>query len=85
MRKGLTSFILLILIIFTSGCSGTASGIDTAIAPTQLPGGPAKVSSSTGTYFAINEIGLGVNGYVSLTNFTDVAASMEGLYLCQGS
>lgn len=29
-------------------------------------------------------MGLGTNGYVALTNFTDVPASLAGLYLCQG-
>jgi hypothetical protein len=81
----LTSFILLIFIFIISACTGANSGIDITSAPIQTQGEPAKVSASTGTYFAINEIGLGVNGYVALTNFTDVVASLEGLYLCQGS
>jgi hypothetical protein len=38
-----------------------------------------------GTFFAINEVGLGPNGFVALTNFTDSPASLAGLYLCQGS
>jgi hypothetical protein len=37
-----------------------------------------------GTFFSINEVGLGPNGFVTLTNFTDVPASLAGLYLCQG-
>lgn len=36
-------------------------------------------------YFAINEIGLGSNGYVSLTNITSQPAALAGLYLCQGT
>jgi hypothetical protein len=46
---------------------------------------PANVSSGTGSFFAINEVGLGPDGFVALTNFTDIPASLAGLYLCQGS
>jgi hypothetical protein len=35
------------------------------------------------SFFAINEIGLGPDGYVSLTNFTDVPVTLAGLVLCQ--
>ena len=35
------------------------------------------------SFFAINEVGLGPDGYVSLTNFTDVPVTLAGLYLCQ--
>jgi hypothetical protein len=38
-----------------------------------------------GAFFAINEVGLGQDGFVALTNFTDAPASLAGLYLCQGS
>lgn len=37
-----------------------------------------------GSYYAINEVGLGENGFVALTNFTDQPADLMGLYLCQG-
>jgi hypothetical protein len=30
-------------------------------------------------------VGLGPEGFISLTNFTDVPASLTGLYLCQGA
>jgi hypothetical protein len=83
MKIRLTSFILLFIFIM-SACSGTNSTQVTSSSSNLTQGGPAKVSASTGTYFAINEIGLGENGYVALTNFTDVTASLEGLYLCQG-
>lgn len=47
------------------------------------------VSTASGAsrtnFFAIDEIGVGSRGYVSLTNFTDVPASLAGLYLCQGA
>jgi hypothetical protein len=41
--------------------------------------------TGVGTFFAINEVGLGPDGFVALTNFTEVPASLAGLYLCQGS
>jgi hypothetical protein len=43
------------------------------------------VSGTTGSFFAIYEVGLGPDGYISLLNFTDVAISTGGLTLCQGS
>jgi hypothetical protein len=46
---------------------------------------PAKTSAGVGAYFSINEVGLGPDGFVALTNFTDVQASLAGLYLCQGT
>lgn len=79
-----------VLILFiTVACNNGKSTTDTTTAidvPTTIPNAnPAIVSSTTGTYFAINEVGLGSNGFVALTNFTDVPASLTGLYLCQGS
>lgn len=40
---------------------------------------PEKVSP-----FDIQEVGVGDNSYVSLTNFTDQPGSLNGFYLCQG-
>jgi ABC-type transport system substrate-binding protein len=37
------------------------------------------------SFFSINEIGLGPDGYVSLTNFTDVPVRLASLVLVQGS
>jgi hypothetical protein len=34
-------------------------------------------------FFAIDEVGLGPNGWVTLVNYTDVAASLDGVYVCQ--
>ena len=36
-----------------------------------------------GRYFSIEEIGLGPDGWVTLHNYTDTAASLDSLYLCQ--
>ena len=66
--------------------SSTESEEDTAgDEAISAPDQPATVSGTTGSFFAINEISLGPNGFVALTNFTDVPVSLDGLYLCQGS
>jgi hypothetical protein len=76
--------ILSFCLIITSACTGanTVAGVTGGI--TQSLSSPERVSSETGTFFAINEVGLGQNGYVALTNFTNVPARLAGLYLCQG-
>lgn len=76
----LIAFCLLIV----AACTGANQGTDATDGTAQPESVPAQVSSNTGTYFAINEIGLGQNGYIALTNFTDVPASLASLYLCQG-
>jgi len=81
-RFFLPVLILLITTACISGQPNTNVNVATANAPQE---GPVKLSSATGTYFSINEVGLGPNGFVALTNFTDVPASLAGLYLCQGS
>lgn len=71
-------------LVMTSACTGGNMGAGVIGGTSLSQAEPAHVSSNTGTFFAINEIGLGQNGYVTLTNFTDIPASLEGLYLCQG-
>jgi hypothetical protein len=73
-------FSLVFILLIATACRG--EGGNATATPTRES---AKVSSGTGTFFSINEIGLGSKGFVALTNFTDVSASLEGLYLCQGS
>jgi hypothetical protein len=75
---------LVFCLLIASACTGSNPGASETSGTSQTEASPAQVSSTTGTYFAINEIGLGQNGYVALTNFTDVPASLNGLYLCQG-
>jgi hypothetical protein len=77
-------FLLGICLLIASACTGSSSNADAMGGPAQPQAVPQEVSPETGTFFAINEVGLGVNGYVALTNFTDVPASLAGLYLCQG-
>jgi len=44
---------------------------------------PSSVASDVGRYFAIEEVGLGPNGWVTLRNYTSSAASLDTLFLCQ--
>ena len=61
---------------------GCASANPTVI---NTPNVTATPRSGSGTLFAINEVGLGPDGYITLTNFTDQPASLGGLFLCQGA
>ncbi len=65
----------LVLLLVSVACSANAQNIR----PTSLPQGDAK----PGMFFDIQEVGVGPNGYVSLTNFTSEPAGLSGLYLCQ--
>ena len=80
--------LLLLIPILISSCQSDTPGTPTEIeqlpASTSEPGGAAVISGSTGSFFSINEIGLGPDGYIALTNFTDVTVSTGGLILCQG-
>ncbi len=77
-------FFLSFFLLITSACTASNQDAIASTGPIQSQAAPAQVSSTTGTFFAINEVGLGQNGYVALTNFTDIPASLQGLYLCQG-
>ena len=70
--------IILVLIFTACQISKTDEDIPTL-------GTPVTVSGGTGSFFSINEVGLGSNGFIALTNFTDVPANLTSLYLCQGS
>lgn len=50
--------------------------------PTNTPG-PLAQRTQAGSFFEINEVGLGSDGYVALTNFTGVEVTLEGLFLCR--
>ena len=77
----LTSMMLVVLILFGVGCTTSGPGN----VPTQAPTQAAVSRSGSGSLFAINEVGVGSNGYVALTNFTDQPANLGGLFLCQGA
>lgn len=74
-----------IFLVMVSACAGMSPTDAPSASATSTAAAPARSGSGTGTFFTINEVGLGPNGYVALTNFTDVPASLAGLYLCQGS
>lgn len=85
MKPAFTLLFLTIFLIIVSACAGTNPTDEPSA--TAIPPGASLASDNpwAGTYFTINEVGLGENGYVSLTNFTDVPTSLDRLYLCQGS
>lgn len=81
-------FLISVVLLFT-GCRQNAAETQTndenKVSATATPEKPLTISATSGSFFAINEVGLGPNGYVGLTNFTDVLVSTDGLILCQGS
>ena len=99
MKLETLSLMVFALLLLSTAC-GKSQGEDTVAATTvatvesvpataapQAPTAtlaPLAQKSQSGSFFAINEIGLGPEGYVALTNFTGVPVSLGGLYLCQG-
>jgi len=79
MRTIIIALALLALVI--TGCGASKP----AIAETATANQAVSVNPTTGSPFALNEIGLGSEGYVALTNFTDQPAGLGGLLLCQGT
>ena len=80
----------LTLLLIVSACGdddggdGNGSGDD----DTATPSSSVIVSTSTvfpdeGFQLEINGVGLGEDGWVALNNYTDQAASLKGLFLCQ--
>ncbi len=67
------------LLSMVAGCGNSSPNGSAAATPTA----GAVAQGDVGFLFTIDEIGLGANGYVALKNFSDVAASLSGLYLCQ--
>jgi len=68
------------LLLIMTGCSASSPSTPEIKTPNQS----VSTSANNGSLFAIDEVGLGANGYVALTNFTDQPVSMGGLFLCQG-
>lgn len=82
--------LILLLVIMVSGCqSATPHEQNTQEEPAVSANPTEKVmsvvSGTSGSFFAIHEIGLGQDGYISLTNFTNVPVSTAGLIMCQGT
>lgn len=74
----------LFLLITTACISQNPPEVD-SITPSAPPTTAAKSGTRMSTFFSIDEVGLGPDGFVALTNFTDVPASLAGLSLCQGT
>jgi hypothetical protein len=86
MLKHLLFFIALgSYLLFAASCATPQTADKVTVSPSPSGAQPVKLGPNTGTFFAINEVGLGPNGFVALTNFTEVPVSLEGLFLCQGS
>ncbi len=77
--------LFIILIVGIVACGGNNQDQDLTVIPELSENQPVVARSTTGSFFSINEVGLGPDGFVALTNFTDVPASLAGLYLCQGT
>jgi hypothetical protein len=70
---------LVLGLVALAACGGTSPSADPATSPNRSPGSAGDV----GRYLRISEIGLGPDGYVTLTNFTDQPADLATLFLCQ--
>ena len=86
--KSSTALLGAALMLVLAACNATSSTSPSASVSTGNP--PASSgsfepgsASDVGRYFRINEVGLGENGYVQLLNYTDTAASLGTLFLCQ--
>jgi len=84
---------LMTLMLTLAGCASSSPAkiatqtpnqatLESSVTPTQQA---ASSRSGSGSLFAIDEVGVGPDGYVALTNFTDQPASLGGLFLCQGA
>jgi len=73
--------ILTLCVAVLTGCSAiNPPKIETAMTTPTV-----SVNTTTGSLFAIDEIRLGSQGYIALTNITDQPASLSRLFLCQGT
>ena len=91
MQKYLLSITIILLALVISACSSSEASETTAADSTTQTNNPDAAPTeikpyvqTVGSFLAINEIGLGPEGYISLTNFTNVPVTTKGLYLCQG-
>jgi len=80
-RRHTTALAALLIAFAVGACGSTTS-------PSGASGNPAGTPVSGigggGALFSIEEIGVGAVGYVTLKNFTDTPARLDGLTLCQG-
>jgi len=95
MKRYTLILVILVLMLIAAACGSPDNGGEVTPATAEVTNAPATApvataksaaaSGRSGSFFAIYEVGLGPEGYISLTNFTDVAVSTSGLTLCQGS
>jgi hypothetical protein len=85
--------VILIFLLFSlsvAACGDSDKTTEATVPPEVASSGETTTTVQrqplgSSSFFAINEIGLGPEGYVSLTNFTDIPVTLDGLYLCQSS
>ena len=74
---------LVTLTLMLAGCGDSDSdGTPAATTTPGVAGSPQPADAAT-YFFDIEELGLGPGGYVALRNYTDVAGTLGGLFLCQ--
>ena len=61
--------VLVLAVAVAAGCNATSS--------------PTPIATDGSRLFTIDEVGLGPDGYITVLNFTDVAASLDNVLLCQ--
>jgi len=66
-----------------SRAAGLAMALALFVAACQSSPAPTTFGGDASRFFAIEEVGLGPDGYVSLLNYTAQPASLKGLRLCQ--
>lgn len=91
MKRYLLPITMILLVLVINACSSPNAPETTAAESTSQANDPNAAPTevkpyvqTVGSFLAIKEIGLGPEGYISLTNFTSVPVTTKGLYLCQG-
>jgi hypothetical protein len=86
-RHILTAALVVLVLLAIVSCKGAQEDAEPIPPAAQTASTPraATMRPGGGSFLAIHEVGLGPEGWVSLTNFTGVTVSTAGLHLCQGS
>jgi hypothetical protein len=84
-RSGAIGLAIAVLVLVAACEGGSASPDGGSASPpgSTLPPGSFPSSIDQGRFFAIEEIGIGSDGWVTLHNYTDQTANVGGLFLCQ--
>lgn len=72
-------------IFVAAACNATVTSPNPTATPASQTASPVGSSdaSDVSRFFAIEEIGLGPEGYVTLLNYTEATASLDTMFLCQ--